>query len=126
MQSFTKQIENASAEYKNVMILGDANLCSLRWDSPNFRYKKISEELRQSVAQCGMFQMDLGVTYTADRLEELGKEITSAIDHLYVSKELKDGPVFSKLDNSLTDHAPILARKKKETQQARKPIRNKK
>ena len=88
MQVFTKQIENATTERKNVIILGDANLCSLRWDSPDFQHKRISNELRETVAQCGMSHMDLGVTYTADRLDELGCEITSAIDHLYVSEEL--------------------------------------
>ena len=109
IQSFTKQIENATGEGKSVLVMGDANLCTLKWDSPNFKHKRISDELRETITQCGMYQVDLGVTYTADRLDEAGREITSAIDHLYVSNELKDKLKSFKLSNSATDHVPILA-----------------
>ena len=83
-------------------------LCTLRWDSPNFPHKIISEELRETVTQCGMQQLDLGITYTADRHGDTGDEITSAIDHIYATNELCQKLTFSKLENSATDHVPIL------------------
>ena len=48
-----------------VIIMGDANLCTLRWDSPTFKYKRIAEELRETLTQCGLIQVEL-----ADRLAE--------------------------------------------------------
>ena len=124
MQTFTKQIESASTGGKSVIILGDANLCALRWDSPNFLHKRISEELRDTVTQCGMQLLDLGITYTADRLGAAGDEITSAIDHIYVTNELCQKLTFSKLDNSATDHVPILVCIDIATRKKQKPLPN--
>ena len=40
IEILTSQIEIASNEKKDVMIMGDANLCSLKWSDPNFMHKK--------------------------------------------------------------------------------------
>ena len=45
MMEFTRRIENATLENKTIIILGDANLCSDSWDSPDFVHKKVAEEL---------------------------------------------------------------------------------
>ena len=55
-----------------------------RWDSPDFLHKRISDELRETLTQCGLQVIPLGITYTADRLNEEGLEITSAIDHIFI------------------------------------------
>ena len=109
MQKFTSQIELATKENKSLIILGDANLCNIRWDSPGFLHRRISEELRETLTQCGLTSLSLGITYTADRLSDDGSEITSALDHIYVSEELRPNMDFYKLDNSATDHLPIVA-----------------
>ena len=56
--------------------------CCERWNSPNFVYKKISDELRETLTQCGLVQVELGPTYLADRLGEDGNEIVSSIDFI--------------------------------------------
>ena len=53
--------------------------------------------------------MELGFTYLADRLNEDGSTIESALDHLYLSEELINRVKSSKLKDSGTDHVPILA-----------------
>ena len=63
MQSFTDQIERAVSEDKTVVILGDANLCSERWDSPTFLHKQVAEELKDTLVQCGLSQIKMGTTY---------------------------------------------------------------
>ena len=112
MQKFTNQIEAATQENKSIVILGDANLCNMKWDCPGFLHKKISDELRETLMQCGLITLQLGITYTADRLNEDGTEITSALDHIYVSNELSKTMEYFKLDNNATDHVPIVARVK--------------
>ena len=121
MQKLTGQIEEAAKESKTMIILGDANLCSIRWDSPNYTHKKISTELRETLIQCGLSIIPLGITYTADRLNEDGSEITSALDHIYFSTNTNQSVEFYKLDNSATDHVPIIAELNLNTKAERKP-----
>ena len=70
---FTKQIELASKENKSVIILGDANLCALKWEYPEFGLHIIAGEILGTLALCGLININLGVTYQADRLSEQGE-----------------------------------------------------
>ena len=36
-----EQIEKAALEKKEMIIMGDANLCSAKWKEPNFVHKKL-------------------------------------------------------------------------------------
>ena len=38
MKIMTKQIEVASKENKQMIIMGDANLCTRKWKDPDFKY----------------------------------------------------------------------------------------
>ena len=87
MQIFTSQIESAVAERKSVIVLGDADLCCERWNSPTFLHKQVAKEIKDTITQCGMSLINLGTTYTADILGVDEQEITSALDHIYVTKE---------------------------------------
>ena len=108
IQTFTEQIEKAASENKTLIIVGDANLCSERWDSPSFLHKKVAGELKETLTQCGLNLIHLGTTYTADRLDGEDNEITSALDHIYASSaEIHNMDAF-KLPNSATDHVPIV------------------
>ena len=109
MEVFTDQIERAASETKNLVILGDANLCSNRWNLPHFKYKRISDELRETLTQCGLKQLEIGKTYLADRLSPDGAEIESCLDHVYASESILLKLRTFKLDNSATDHLPIVA-----------------
>ena len=108
MEVFTEQIERATAENKTILILGDANLCSEKWKLPSYKFRRIAEELRETLAQCGLIQVELGPTYFADRLNDDGTEIKSSLDHIYMSESLLSKSVTKKLNNSATDHLPIL------------------
>ena len=89
------------------MIIGDANLCSEKWDSPNYKQKSIADELRETLAQCGIINVPLGTTYTADRLNDDGSEIRSALDHVYTSQSFLQALVTKKLLCTATDHVPV-------------------
>ena len=60
MQVLTKQIEQARSESKNMIIMADVNLNSDKWDDPTFTLKTISEELRDTLKQCGLKANDNG------------------------------------------------------------------
>ena len=51
---FTSQIEKAASENKTILLLGDANLCCESWDSPGFLLKRVADELRETLTQCGL------------------------------------------------------------------------
>ena len=109
IQLFTNQIETAASEGKTMVVLGDANLCCERWSSPMFQYKRVAEELRDTLTHCGLELCNLGTTYTADRLDVDNNEITSALDHIYITSVDKTKLTTEKLPISATDHSPIMA-----------------
>ena len=61
------------------------------------------------MTQCGLVIIPLGITYTADRLNDDGSKITSSLDHVYLSLDLVPSTKCHKLENSATDHLPIVA-----------------
>ena len=73
----------ADAERKKIVVLGVANLCASKWDDKDFKLKIIAEEIKSTLAQCGMVSIDLGHTYLADRMSDLGLPIQSSLDHIY-------------------------------------------
>ena len=108
MKIFCSQMEKACKEKKNVIVQGDMNLCSIKWLEADFNLKFLSDELRSTLALCGLENVDLGNTYLADRLTEDGKTIESALDHTYITTELKTRSDIFKLDKGSTDHLPIM------------------
>jgi hypothetical protein len=97
MEVFTEKIERATAKNKAILIMGDANLCSQKWRSPLYKYRRISDELRETLAQCGLIQVELGPTYFADGLKEDGGEIRSSLVHIYMSESLLSQTLTKKL-----------------------------
>ena len=87
--------------------MGEANLCSEKWKLPSYKYRRISEELRETLAQCGLIQVELGPTFFADPLNDDGMEIKSSLDHIYMSESLLSKTVTKKLNNNTTDHLTI-------------------
>ena len=76
-----------------MIILGDTNLCSEKWDLPDFKYKSISEELRSTLKQCGLQDTYVGLTFLADRLSEDNQTIQSTINHVYRRNSLENNSI---------------------------------
>ena len=68
----------------------------------------------------------MGTTYISDRLNSENQEITIALDHVYVTISDEAKMTTKKLENSATDHMPILVSFKIEERpkpyQTRKPL----
>ena len=56
---FSSQMEAATRENKSVIILGDANICAIKLDDPNIKMTETAEELKSSLAQCGLTSISL-------------------------------------------------------------------
>ena len=69
----------------------------------------MATELRSAVVQNGMVNMKLGNTFMADNCTNKENVTESAIDHIYLTKEMEDRTKVSKLMKSATDHLPIIA-----------------
>ena len=55
------QFEKADSENKQIIALGDANQCSSKWNEPDFKLKLVAEELKGTLAQCGIINLELGL-----------------------------------------------------------------
>ena len=87
--------------------MGDANLCSEKWDNPKFLHKKVSSILRNALEQNGIVTNNIGITYTADHAHGDNEFAESAIDHVYNSSSISDKIQINKLSNSSSDHVPV-------------------
>ena len=52
--------------------------------------------------------VEIGNTFLADRLNKECQPITSAIDQIYISQSLEAEIAIKKLEESSTDHLPVL------------------
>ena len=82
MNIYCKQIDKVCSKFNIVIIMGDANLCSEKWGSPNFEYKSIAEELINTLEQCGLKARTMGKTYTADGASPDESIAMTSIDHI--------------------------------------------
>ena len=82
-------------------------ICAIKWDDPNIKMTETAEELKSSLAQYGLISISLGNTYLADRLDNEGNTIQSALDHIYVSENMIGKTKCEKLELSSTDHVPV-------------------
>ena len=88
MKIFTKQIELASEKLNsNILILGDANLDSNKWDNPKFLDKKVSKNLRNVLDRNGFQFNKIGNTYFADHAQANGNVAESRV--------YRQSPIFS-------------------------------
>ena len=79
------QVEKASEKSCHTVILGDANLCSLKWNDPGFVNKNVAEVLKNMLEQEGLQSLEIGLTYQADHAQANGNIASSALDHIYVT-----------------------------------------
>ena len=79
----SNQIEYASNKYKNIMILGDANLDMNKWNEPKYKNANVSQVLRECLDQNGLKIEYIGDTYIANHTQKNGNIAMSAIDHIY-------------------------------------------
>ena len=121
LRIITEQFEKVTEEEKGVIILGDANLCTMKWEDPDYKHLNMATELRGTLSQCGLVNMKMGYTYLADRLSAEGKTIESALDHIYVSQDLEKKIKTRKLEESSTDHLPIIAELENGPEKKKKP-----
>jgi hypothetical protein len=94
-------------------------LCAQKWDEEEYRLFNLAAELKSSLAQCGLENLEIGKTYMADRLRNDGTVIESALDHIYVSHDQNTKTTAKKMDASSTDHLPIIAEVNFRAQQAK-------
>ena len=95
MEIFTKQIDTASEKLEQVLILGEANLCYLKWNLEKFKYKKVAELLKSALESNGLTVRQIVKTFTADIVQKNGNIASSAIDHIYVSEKYIVQNIFS-------------------------------
>ena len=69
----------------------------------------MAELLKKNLEENGLKVRDIGNTFTSDIIQKNGNIASSAIDHIYVSKELEENTFTCKLNSGSSDHVPIVA-----------------
>ena len=86
---YSSTIERASREEKMLLIMGDANLCSKKWNEDNFTHKKMANQLISTLDSCGLQNIPIGPTFIMDHHQTDGTITESWLDHVYHSEQLK-------------------------------------
>ena len=63
-------------------LLGDANLCSIKWKDDSIIQKIVAAILKNSLEQSGLTNADIGITYMSDHAQTNGQIAESALDHV--------------------------------------------
>ena len=108
MEEFVTQINQAATPNASLIVMGDANLCASKWLSENYERKSVARPLLDCLEQNGLDIQDIGMTYQADHATQAGILPCSALDHVYTSKVIVDLVKTRKIQNSATDHLPVL------------------
>ena len=109
IEVLTDQFDKASIISNRVIVLGDANLCSRKWNLEKFKDKTVAEILKSSLEENGLICKFLGDTFTSDIIQNNGRIATSTIDHVYLTESMLDTTKVGTLDASSSDHLPIFA-----------------
>jgi hypothetical protein len=91
------QINIATNSSSKIIIMGDANLCSLKWGLDDYDKKSISQPLLDCLTQNGLDVQEVGNTFQADHACQNGTVVESALDHAYTSATIRDCVVCNKL-----------------------------
>ena len=71
--------EYAASKFKDVLILGDANLDVNIWNEEKFLHKKVARVLKDSLSANHLQLLIVGNTYSANHAQKNGQIATSAI-----------------------------------------------
>ena len=69
--------------------MGDANLCSNKWNDDNFTHKKMANQLIGTLVACGLYVVPMGPTFVVDHCQTDGSFTESWLDHVYHSEQVK-------------------------------------
>jgi hypothetical protein len=106
LETLADQISIASSESKDIIMLGDANLDSEKWNQTNYRHFKVATEMQSALTRNGLKNVPIGKTFLAEQTRTDGKSIESALDHVYIKEEMEGRVNVTKGNMSATDHLP--------------------
>ena len=80
-------MERATEERKEIIRMGDANICANKWNDPQYKSLRVASELKSGLEENELRSIYLGNTYLAENTKQSGKISESALDHIYLSKK---------------------------------------
>ena len=93
---------------RDVLIMGDANLCALSWDDDNYNHRNLSSVVQDFLLEESFFQ--LIKQYTRSEFVRGNVVSSSCIDHIYSNTPAKcDTPIVEAAGDS--DHLAVLITK---------------
>ena len=107
MEIFLEQVEKVSSKYEYIMILGDANLDSNKWEESGYLHHKVTKILKGALNQNGLIIKEVGNSYVVNHVQKNGNISESALDHVYSKEKLGNLITIDKLTNCSSDHYPI-------------------
>ena len=123
MDSLCSQIRKAATLSKNIIVMGDINLCSEKWNSSTYQHRGLSVKFRECLSEAGFTQIEVGMTYYSDHRSVNGSYASSALDQVHVSDT---GLVENcrAIKNGMSDHLPVVVEVKvKQSHNTKRPER---
>ena len=107
MKQHINQWREIADSGRNFVILGDANLCALSWNDPNFTHKELAEVVNNFLLEESCFQL----VNKATRVQTVGGQLKkSCLDHITtnVPERCSIPDVFNE---GSSDHLPVMVTK---------------
>ena len=107
MKQHINQWREIADSGRNFVILGDANLCALSWNEPNFTHKELAEVVNNFLLEESCFQL----VNKATRVQTVGGQLKkSCLDHITtnVPERCSIPDVFNE---GSSDHLPVMVTK---------------
>ena len=95
--------ERAAEKKPNLIILGDANLCSEKWHLPSFGNKKVAKSLQCTLERCGLKISTVGPTFQSDHIKPNGEVCESALDLVYFSADFENKLITRSIKNNFNN-----------------------
>ena len=107
MQQHVNQWKEIADSGRNFVTPGDANLCALSWNVPNFRYKELSDEVLNFLLGESCFQL---VNKHTRVINVSGNFQKSCLDHVTtnIPEKCNIPEVFNE---GSSDHLPVMVTK---------------
>ena len=110
LERLSRQIRHWRSLYtggRDVVIMGDTNLCALKWLEQNYQYKNLAEQIQDFLMEKASFQ--LVKKYTRSEISKDGLS-RSCLDHCYSDvPEKLSGPIIEPAGTS--DHLAVIVTK---------------
>ena len=106
-EKLCQQINKAALNDNDLVLLGDLNIDSTRWNDSSYNLKPVAKLVLDTASRSNLVHLPTEYTFSANRHTSEGtKTVFSTIDHCFIQESIKVSK-HGVLDNGMSDHRPL-------------------